>query len=102
MRNLKKKKNKKKKNKNKTRLKKESSILIRVIRNNKNPRKERREIERERERERERTQFLVGKIWIKLKKCIKFIENKIGSGRVKTKERRRKYNDKIERRGEIK
>ena len=44
----------------------------------------------------------MGKIWIKLKKYIKFIENKIGSRRVKTKERRRKYNDKIERRGEIK
>ena len=37
-----------------------------------------------------------------MKKYIKFIENKIGSRRVKTKERRRKYNDKIERRREIK
>ena len=44
----------------------------------------------------------MGKIWIKLKKYIKFIENKIGRRRVKTKERRRKYNDKIERSGEIK
>ena len=44
----------------------------------------------------------MGKIWIKLKKYIKFIENKIGRRRVKTKERRRKYNDKIEKSGEIK